>query len=77
MNMIEKKWQELIKWYIGIVKLLSELIELILLSLPKVIIGIIVLLIFIFAAKEIGWLVLPIYIALLFLAAWIHSKFVK
>lgn len=77
MNMIEKKWHDLKKWYIEIVGLLSELIKLILLSLPKAILGIIGLLIFVFAAKEIGWWVLPIYIALLFLVVWIHSKFVK
>ena len=77
MNMIEKKWHDLKKWYIGIVKLLSELIKLILLSLPKAILGIIVLYIFVLGAKKIGWWVAPIYIALLFLVAWIHSKFVK
>lgn len=76
MNMIGRKWQELRKWYIGIVKFLSELIKLILLSLPKAILGIIVLYIFVLGAKKIGWWVAP-YIALLFLAVWIHSKFVK
>ena len=77
MNMIEKKWHDLKKWYIGIVELLSELIKHILLFLPKAILGIIGLLIFVFAAMKIGWWVAPIYIALLFLIAWIHSKFVK
>lgn len=77
MNMIGKKWRDLKKWYIGIVELLAELIKLILLSLPKAILGIIGLFIFIFAAMKIGWWVLPIYIALMFLAVWIHSKFIK
>lgn len=75
--MIEKKWHDLKDWYIEIVELFTELIKQILLSLPKAILGIIGFFVFIFATIKFGWWVLPIYIVLMFLAIWIHSKFIK
>jgi hypothetical protein len=75
--MIEKKWHDLKKWYQELVELFTELIKQILLSLPKVILGIVGFLIFCFAIMKIGWWTIPIYILLMFLAIWIHAKFIK
>lgn len=76
-DLIKKKWHDLRKWYIETVELIAKLIKQILLSLPKAILGILGFFVFIFAAEKIGWWVLPIYIVLMFLALWVHSKFTK
>ena len=74
-DMVEKKWHELIEWYKELVEILTEFIRQILLSLPKAILGIIGFFLFIFGLMKIGWWVVPIYIVLMFLGIWIYYKF--
>ena len=77
-ELIKTKWQNLKNWYTELIEIISELFKYILLSLPKLILGILGFFLFFYSVFKIGWWwTLLIYFILMFVAIWIYDKYIK
>lgn len=76
-ELIENKWKDLKEWYTELIEILSDLFKHILLSLPKLILGILGFFLFIYGVIKIGWWTLIIYFILMFVAIWLYDRYIK